>query len=341
MFLLSRDIIKATKEKFPMKLMISWLSIFTGLFVTGFIWIYRELVFSGIFYLITALYPYPWDFLFTRLSPFIYTSFLPLIYTIESHLPLNTRGFFWKYGAIIMVIVMFLPRQISLLILSICYTVVFVPFTIIFVYYTQKNISGRIKYYVNALGFGILLVTIGELLHMDEIREIFGTIFHIFGSSIVIAGLIIFGIFALNFRSLEELEWKKSIQQLLIITKKQSIPIFSYNFGKEEKMSTVHSETIIAGGLFGINTVLKEISRSSKDINFIDHGDFVFIFIHGKNIIGLIFSNKFLEVLQIKLKKLVSHIESIYGRILENFEGEVSQFKGISSLMKDEFILEK
>ena len=142
---------------------------------------------------------------------------------------------------------------------------------------------------------------------------------------------------------MDELEWPGAVKSLFVILRKSGVPIYSYDFEKGRSANslsadtTVDSEVIIAGGLAGIRTMLKEIAKSSKDVNFIDHGDSTIIFTRGELVHLILFSRKYLELLKWKIDRLLRTIESVYEERLVNYNGELVQFRGISTLLEEEF----
>ncbi|MFX1449540.1 MAG: hypothetical protein ACFFCM_01785 [Promethearchaeota archaeon] len=261
-----------------------------------------------------------------------------LVYVFETNLKMNTKGFFWKIGFILTAITAFLPREPSRMILSISVPGIFVPFMFLVLYYCRSFLFSSTGRPIMTMFFGFMIGACGDILRTQSMVETYGYLIYIFGGFFNVFGLLLFGFSAITLRSMEELEWPQAIKNLYILYKSSGVPIFSYDFLQEKTSEVqVKGPIMIAGGLSGVQTILKEISKSSKNVNYIDHGDFSFMFTHGESVLMILFTKKYLDMLKWKMDHLLKRIESIYKDNLVNFEGDIAPFKGIRVLVEEEF----
>ncbi len=317
--------------------------------VPGWLAVYLSLVIISIIYLITDAYLGPLNLVDQRdmLLNISYTismiGIVLLVFVFERNMKMKTWGIFWKAGVILTIITVFLPRDPSRIILSISVPGIFVPFMIVLLYYFRKLLLSSMGVAIWMMFFGFMLGSVGEIFQTDAMIDAYGDEVYLFGGLLGLTGLLILGVSALSLRSMDELEWPSSITSLFVILRGSGIPIFSFDFEKEKLLDersddkSVESEVIIGGGLAGIGVMLKELSKSSEDVNYIDHGDSTLIFTHGEQVIVILFSKKYLELLKWKIDRLLRKIESIYQESFVNYEGNIDQFRGISTLLEEEF----
>jgi hypothetical protein len=324
--LMGRNIVKGLKEKFPIKLILSFFIFFVGYII------------QSIIYLIADFYPCDRDFILKISYTITLTGVIPLIKAFEEYISFDTRGFFWKSGLILAVLTVILSKEISRILTSISLPIIYFPFSILVPYQIVKGKRGPATRSGYLLLAGTLISYIGEFFRTDLMVSNYGSIMYLIGSTITIVGIIFFGISSLSLRSLEELEWPSAVQQLIILTKEEGNLLYSHSFIKKvSKEILMNEKLIVAGGFSGVTKLLKEISSSSKDIRYIDKGDTNFLFVHGKYIVGILLSKSFLEIVYWKLNWIVQKTESTYDHILENFSGDISLFNSINSIVKNQF----
>jgi len=111
----------------------------------------------------------------------------------------------------------------------------------------------------------------------------------------------------------EEIEWRNEIINLYVISS-SGIIMSDYSFKQE-----VSSDSdLLAGGITGIVTILKEIIGSLKDLKSIDH-------------------EEDLNILRTKLKKLTSQIHEVFWEILDDWNGNIEILTPIKTMIRNIF----
>jgi hypothetical protein len=313
--------------------------------IPGWMAIYLSLIIISVVYLITDVYLGPLGLTAQRnlILNISYTismlGIVLLVAVFERNLKMKTWGIFWKVGVILTLITIFLPRDPSRYILSISVPSIFVPFMFLLLYHFRKLLLSSTGVVIWMMFFGFMVGSVGEIFQTDAIVAVAGDMIYLFGGMLNLVGLVVLGVSSLSLRSLDELEWPSAVMKLFVILQSSGLPIYSFDFEKRKALEkkSVESEAIIAGGLSGIRIMLKELSKSSADVNYIDHGDFTIIFTHGEQVTVILFSKKYLDLLKWKIDRLLRKIESIYEERIVNYDGDYAKFRGISTLLEEEF----
>jgi hypothetical protein len=139
-----------------------------------------------------------------------------------------------------------------------------------------------------------------------------------------------------------ELDWKENLDEMYIVHKINSVPIFSTKFQEipvsaDQKEPEGVDRDLVAGGMVGISAMLKEISKSSEDLNIIDHGDQFIILEHSQHIFIALIVKKQMRIYSEKMEELSNIIEKYYGHILENWDGGLDYFKPLDGIVENIF----
>ncbi len=137
-----------------------------------------------------------------------------------------------------------------------------------------------------------------------------------------------------------ELDWRENLIQIFIIHKYNSVLIFHTKFHKSDSdpgAKVELNEDLVAGGMIGISTMLKEISRSSQDLKIIDHGDQQIMLEHSQHIFIALNVKKPMKIYWEKIKQLSTTIEQFYFHILEKWDGSLDYFKPLDGIVKKLF----
>ncbi|MHA1895396.1 MAG: leucine-rich repeat protein [Candidatus Helarchaeota archaeon] len=130
-------------------------------------------------------------------------------------------------------------------------------------------------------------------------------------------------------------EWKNSIVKYFCIHSEMGASIFHHDFTK----GTVEiDEQLFAGGLSGITSLIKEMTKSDKQTRVIDQEDKKILLEFGNQVTSVLISTLNLDILHEKLYEINKEIEAKYGDILTNFTGRVDDLKeGILNIVKSHF----
>ncbi len=134
-----------------------------------------------------------------------------------------------------------------------------------------------------------------------------------------------------------EVNWRENLIQMFIIHKLKGIPLFHHTFREIDDPTEGISEDLIAGGMVGITTMLKEISRSTEDVKIIDHGDLKILLEHGSdNFIALLVKEE-MFIHWDKLNRLQVTFEKLFGTIIKSWDGNLDYFEPLKNIIAEEF----
>jgi MFS family permease len=136
--------------------------------------------------------------------------------------------------------------------------------------------------------------------------------------------------------SKDEQNWAQSLIHLYIVHN-SGLLIYEHAFKPEEGM--IESD-LISGGLIGLVTMLKEITRGNSNLKIIDHGDkkLLFQWDSHEQVIFVLVIERELVFIRYKLSKFIAEFEQKYQRNLQNFAGvnDVT-WKSVESLISKYF----
>lgn len=132
----------------------------------------------------------------------------------------------------------------------------------------------------------------------------------------------------------EELEWRNEIIHLYVISS-GGIVLSDYSF----KESTGDKD-LLAGGISGVLTILKEIVGSAEQLKGIDHEDkkLLFEYSYTQTFLVALLANKDLTILRSKLKKLTAQIQAVFWEILMNWDGNLDILAPIKTMIRNHFV---
>lgn len=129
-------------------------------------------------------------------------------------------------------------------------------------------------------------------------------------------------------------EWKNSIIKFFCIHSERSVNLYYRDFQEDQTID----EDLFAGGISGIMTLIKEMTKSNKNMKVIDQEDKKILLESGKYVTCILISNLNLEILNQKLLNICFDIESKYDEELSNFMGRRDQLShGIGEIVNKYF----
>lgn len=137
-----------------------------------------------------------------------------------------------------------------------------------------------------------------------------------------------------NLPSLQEFNWMKNINRLLVVHRTMSVLLLEYNFQTGKK-----TDGDLAGSaISGINRLLKEILSSEGHIKQIDHQDKKIYFTHGEETVSILITNKESKEYRYRLELFALDFEREYGvETLKNFDGDLSVIDKSEDLVDKHF----
>jgi hypothetical protein len=254
---------------------------------------------------------------------------------------LKTKYIFTILGYIASFIAIFLDTE-QKRILMFVYVPIVLIFTIVFFKKLFINTVGKLKTFFILLIMGIYLNLAGFALMAPRFEFISNNLNLSMYSQFVIARLVsligfqLIAVTLIKFPIFYELNWRGQIKEMYIIKTVESVPISSYDFEKSEDQHP--SKELIAGGMVGISQILKEISQSHEKLYLIDHQDKKLIIEHGKDIFVVAMAGDDFYVIREKIKQLIIIIEEKFGKILQNWNGNLDVFDDITGIVEKSFL---
>lgn len=126
--------------------------------------------------------------------------------------------------------------------------------------------------------------------------------------------LMTFGVYRLPM--LIEFDWKTKMIHLYIMHK-DGLLIFEREF---KKIDVVES-TIVGGGITGIITAIKAMTKSKKKMSIIEQGDRNILLEYGEHVTLALMIEEPLEIFTYKLKELLNNFEVFFKDFLSEWDG--------------------
>ena len=188
-----------------------------------------------------------------------------------------------------------------------------------------SGLLGGYFFKINLLYSFIQNLNFDLLREFDDLNEI---VYYNYSTTSVVFMACILLLFIVSFIkeeiSIREYNWPSSLIKLYIIHD-SGILLYEYNFKESEE--SIDSD-LVSGGIVGLVSMLREITKENTRLKTIDHGTKKLIFrwdSTGKAIFVLMVEYESLIVRQ-KLSALVKSFEQTYKKLLEETE-----FKGVST----------
>ncbi|GAB4325164.1 MAG: hypothetical protein Kow0069_31050 [Promethearchaeota archaeon] len=323
----ARDAISALRLGHRVQLLPAWMLFFAAFAVTQVLYGY------GDFYAPESLRNAYLDWGYNVVS----VAATALVYIVEKNFPYRTRGFFWKSAAILTAFLFVVPREPSRMAMFFAAGPFYLGFSVVFFIHLLKTMRGKATRPIWRFFGGFLLALTGTVFSSDEVIFRLGLVYYGVGNFLIAWGFGIMGVNALQIRSFEELEWPSAIRQILIARKGGEF-VYSYSFARGERVGEEEVNVYLqAGGVSGVNSLIREISQSKENLQHVKLGDVALEFYHGRRLLGVVFSRTHLDVLAEKLRRLVEKAEAVFGDLLDEPGFADKYGNQLRPLVADEF----
>ncbi len=194
---------------------------------------------------------------------------------------------------------------------------------IIFTLYFMGKTYGVIRQKLFLALLGLILVGVGLAFSTynlnQQIQSVFPSNVGFFTLSmkfliIFSVILIIYGFHGYSF--FLETEWKSNLISLYIIDKNRNIELYHKDFLESE----INREEMFAGGIAGLAKIVKDFSKSRKEVDIINLGKNNILLAHGETIIATMLVKKELQHAQYFLKTIILKFEAVFYDYLKNYE---------------------
>jgi hypothetical protein len=135
----------------------------------------------------------------------------------------------------------------------------------------------------------------------------------------------------------EELEWRKEIIHLYVISE-GGVTLSDYSFIDPAEATGTDVPDLVAGGLAGITTLLKEMV-GGEQLKSIDHADkkVLFEYAYENQFMVALLTNKDLNILRTKLRKLTAQIQAVFWETIEKWDGNLDILAPMKTMIKNQF----
>ncbi|MFW9788782.1 MAG: hypothetical protein ACFFE2_09110 [Candidatus Thorarchaeota archaeon] len=252
-------------------------------------------------------------------------------FAIELILPYNTRHVFFVIGLGHVILAILMPREL-LDIVAVSIALVTLAAVALFLNFTMKNTSGKVKKSIQTISAGFLLGYFGFIFSGDMAYDAFGMGLYLTGEAMLVIGLVVFGYGSIYSPALGELDWQQQLIELYII-QQGGLLIFHHEFVRTSEID----QMLTAAGISGVQSLFQEITRSESGLNVVSVGQFELLFAHSKTFTSVLIARASYKVLLAKLQEFTETFELMFGTIIQNFEGSLKEFSSAKDLVLSVF----
>ncbi|MFX1449482.1 MAG: hypothetical protein ACFFCM_01485 [Promethearchaeota archaeon] len=182
---------------------------------------------------------------------------------------------------------------------------------------------------------GVLTILVGLSFRYEFMKVMFGRYIYSIGTILVIFGLVLVGYGFSAFKTITDLNWKKKLRELLVISE-SGVCLYAFSF---EKNMTLEDYELIAGFFSSIQLLLSEMIKTSESLQFIEYQNLKIILEQSKDIIFVLIVNEESIFLPYKLKLFSESFQNFFKEILPHWSGDVSVFLPTRTLINEIFEL--
>jgi hypothetical protein len=132
--------------------------------------------------------------------------------------------------------------------------------------------------------------------------------------------------------ALDELDWTDQMLELYMIHT-SGILLFHHKFVPAVDMD----ESLTAAGIAGVQELFKEITQSKTGLNNLSIGDFEILFAHEPEFTSVLIAKQPYRVLLEKVKDFSEKFQLVFGKAIQEFSGNTTQFEAGDALAKAVF----
>ncbi len=252
-------------------------------------------------------------------------------YAIEEILPYDTKHLFFLAGLVHVLLAIAIPR-VWLDLVAVSIALITLPGVMLFLNYTRKSTTGELKKNVERIVATFLVGYFGFVFASDMVYYSFGVPLYLVGEVLLVVGITGFGVGLIYTPTLDELDWMQQLVELYII-QEGGLLVYHHEFEENAEIDQV----LTAAGISGVQSLFQEITRSDTGLNIVSVGDFSILFAHSLTFTSVLISRQPYTVLLAKLKEFTADFETMFGMIIQNFEGTLREFSSANELVSSIF----
>ncbi|MHA1577513.1 MAG: hypothetical protein ACTSU3_09145 [Candidatus Thorarchaeota archaeon] len=249
-------------------------------------------------------------------------------FAVEKILPYKTRHAFTVMGILSSLIILFLPRSLFN-VLAIIISFVALVGVLLFLRHALRNTIGKVRRNVELIVAGFLLGWIGFIGRSDFIFDNLGVPFYVIGITLLLVGILIFGLTLTYSVALDELDWQSQLVTLYVI-KKGGILVYHHDFIEDLDVDQV----LTAAGISGVQSLLQEITNSEDGLNIVSIGNYEILFAHGSSISAVLITKEPYHTLLSKVEDFIHRFELIFTPLMGMYSAYLSDFVPANELVE-------
>lgn len=213
-------------------------------------------------------------------------------------------------------------------------------FLVLLIVFGNKYLTRiRQTWKLNIYGFiiGATLSIVGWVGISDLGMSMLGIEFRLVGDFFIVIGKSLITLFFVGLPRLSEIDYLDKINKLFVMHD-SGRGLYEYSF-KEAIDSKVEDSksALYAGGLAAVTQTITTLIKSKEHLEIVDHGDVKIMFEYGRNIINVLIVDEAIDILKEKLKKLTDDIENLYQDVLSSWDGNLSSFALLDTIIHENF----
>lgn len=248
---------------------------------------------------------------------------------------LRTHHFFTLIGIVGVFLTLLLPHTF---LKYAAYTLLFPAYSIFFIllfYRLYERAEDPLKKHVSFFISGFVLFVSGFILTADAPVQFSRGLSYVVGSLLMITGISAVNFMVLRMPPFGELDWQDKIEELYLISH-TGAPLLYIDF--KSGVSTVGpNQALTAAVISALSLGLRGAGKDGK-IRMVDQGKLKFLFGYAKNAILVLAVTEDLNIIRRKIDEFMNEFSTLYGEILESWDGNISVFRPAEALAKNIFI---
>jgi MFS family permease len=135
--------------------------------------------------------------------------------------------------------------------------------------------------------------------------------------------------------SREELEWKNSIEHLLVLSR-GGLPLHSQRLSKKEADSS-RDEMLVGGAISGISELVREISQSETRMKVIQQEGYCILLEEGRDVIVAVLALNELNAIRTRMQDFLEEFVLFFGELVAEWQGDPKVFSPAKQLVAKHF----
>ncbi len=196
---------------------------------------------------------------------------------------------------------------------------------------------GRTLFFAYSVGlFGLIG---GFLLTSDAVLQITDTYTaRAIGDGIFLLSMMMLGYFFTKLPAWGEFSWKGKTQAIYLFYINNGLALFEYHFGTQTAVTpdggkgSVLDQDLLIPGLTSLKELLEKISSVAEPPKTYKQEDATILLEYGQWVGGAAICTEDLRAVRRLLRRFIRRVESIYGQVLPNWDGNLSNLARVQNV---------